>query len=133
MVTLLSLFETNPKYLFHIYILSSRLSAKNQSEIKNIVDKYGSDISFIIVQDIIPADIKNELIFNRHELTYATFYRLFFCEHIDTSNIERILYLDCDTMVIKDIKSLYEQDMGGKIIAGASDIPWMEYQKKKIF
>lgn len=130
-VTLLSLFETNSKHLFHIYIVSSHISERNQWEINNIVSSHWSAVFFIISPDIIPADIKDELIFSRQELTYATFYRLFFCEHIDTSQIERILCLDCDTLVRKDIRALYERDMWNNIIVGSRDTQWMEYLKKK--
>ena len=132
MVTLLSLFETNPKYTFYIYILSSYISEKNQSEITNIVYTHWSHVFFSISPDIIPVVIKDELIVSRPELTPATFYRLFFCEHIDTKNMDKILYIDCDTLFLKNIWSLYKQDMWDKIIAGSWDLPWMQYLKKRV-
>ena len=36
-------------------------------------------------------------------------------------NIDRILYLDCDTIVTKDLSKFYNMDMKWKIIAGAGD------------
>ncbi|GHA48420.1 hypothetical protein GCM10008927_11870 [Amylibacter ulvae] len=48
----------------------------------------------------------------------ATFSRLYLPEHIQSG---RVIYIDSDMLVMKDISYLFDMDMGDNIIAGASD------------
>ena len=58
------------------------------------------EIEFIIHDNIIPEEIKNAVI-NCRNLTRGTRYRLFFPNFI--KNVDRLLYMDCDVLVTKDI------------------------------
>ena len=113
-VTILSLLETNKNHKIKIFIMSSCLSEENVNELKRIVKLYDQEIEFIIHDNLIPEEIKN-LVINRRNLTWWTWYRLFFPLYI--KNIDRILYVDCDVLVTKDIKDIYFMDMKWKAIA----------------
>ena len=51
--------------------------------------------------------------------TAATLMRLMLPALLD--NLERVLYLDCDTVVLKDISPLYDTDLSGHSLAGVLD------------
>ena len=129
-VTMLSVLETNKNNKIKFYIMSSCLPEGNIKELKRIVDLYNQEIEFIIHDNIIPEEIKKNLI-NRRTSTWWTFYRLFFPKYI--KNIDRILYMDCDVLVLKDISSIFNMDMKWKVLAGYYDIPISDYTKKKYF
>ena len=80
--------------------MSSCLPEENVKELKRIVKLYNQEIEFIIEGNIIPETIKNTVI-NHRTLTWGTRYRLFFPYYI--KNIDRLLYMDCDVLVTKDI------------------------------
>lgn len=50
----------------------------------------------------------------------ATFYRI----HIDEilSNHKKVIYIDCDTIVLADLAELWNQNMEGKAVAAAPDL-----------
>lgn len=126
-VTLLSLLETNKNNKIKIRILSWNLSQENINELKRIVWLYNQEINFIIRDDIIPEKLK-KVIVNHRQLTRWARYRLFFPKYIKW--IDRILYLDCDILVMKDISEIYNMDMKWKAIAGYLDIIILHYKNK---
>lgn len=130
-VSLLSLLETNKNNVLHIYVLSSFVSSENQQELERIVTKYKQTIRFVVKPDIIPQAIQSKILNARKELTLATFYRLFFQYHIPDIQADRLLYLDCDTLVNKDLHELFMMDMWGNVLVGWGDVWWMRYWKKK--
>lgn len=48
-------------------------------------------------------------------------YTRLMLNHVLPASVERVIYLDCDTMVLAPIERLYEQDMKGEPIAAVSD------------
>jgi len=118
-VTILSLLETNKNHRIKIFIMSSCLSEENIKELKRIVDLYNQEIEFIIRENFIPKEIKESVI-NRRNLTWWTWYRLFFPNYIN--NIDRLLYIDCDVLIMKDIGRIYNMDTKWKAIVWYYDI-----------
>lgn len=118
-VTILSLLETNKNHKIKIFVMSSLLPEENIIELKRIVKSYNQEIEFIIRDNLVPEEIKASVI-NRRNLTWGTWYRLFFPLYI--KNIDRLLYLDCDILVTKDIEDIYNMDMKWKAIAWYYDI-----------
>ena len=129
-VTILSLLDTNKKHKIKIYIMSSCLPQENINELKRIVDLYDQKIEFIIRDNLIPKEVKESVI-NRRNLTRWTWYRLFFPLYI--KDIERLLYIDCDVIITKDIGEIYNMDMQWKAIAWYYDINLTRYVSEKNF
>jgi len=126
-VTILSLLETNKNNKIKFFIISSCLPKENIEELKRIVKLYNQQIEFIIKNDIIPKEIKESVI-NRRNLTRWTWYRLFFPLYI--KNIDRLLYMDCDVIINKDIANFYNMDMQWKAIVGYYDNEIIRYEKR---
>ena len=129
-VTILSLLETNKNHKIKIFIMSSCLPQENIDELKRIVALYNQEIEFIIHDNIIPENIKNTVI-NRRNLTRWTRYRLFFPLYI--KNIDRLLYMDCDILVTKDINDIYNMDMKWKAIAWYYDTIFAYFKNKEFW
>lgn len=129
-VTILSLLETNKKHKIKIYVISSYLPQENIDELKRIVKLYKQEIEFIIEKNIVPKHLKNVII-NQRSLTRGARYRYFFPKYI--KNIDRILYLDCDVLIMKDITNIYNMNMDWKSIAWYLDNwPFWERYRKNL-
>ena len=55
-------------------------------------------------------------------LTKETYLRFLVAE-ILPNHIEKIIYLDCDVVVLEDLRRLWAEDRGGKLLAAAPDHP----------
>lgn len=128
-VTILSLLETNKNNKIKIWILSSILPQENIDELKRIVSSYNQEIEFIIRDDFVPEELKKIMI-NKHSSSLAVRYRRF--SPLFIKWVDRILSLDCDVLVMKDIWGIYNMDMHWKSIAAYYDI-WPFRCKNKIF
>ena len=118
-VTIFSLLETNKKNKIKIYIMTSFLSQENINELKRIVGLYNQEIEFIISNNIVPEELK-KVIINKRTLIRWPRYRYFFPKFIKW--IDRILYMDCDVLVMKDISRIYNMDIKWKSIVWYYDI-----------
>ncbi|MDR3169218.1 MAG: glycosyltransferase family 8 protein [Candidatus Peribacteria bacterium] len=132
-VSLFSLFETHKKHTLHVYIISTSLAEENQVELERIASLYGQHLHFFIgkLGDIIPKSLQDLLIWDKKGTRpFTIFYRMFFA--IVFPEIKgRILYLDCDTLIINDVSSLYSVNFEGNALAGVLDVSWMRYRKKQ--
>lgn len=50
----------------------------------------------------------------------STFFRLFLCT-ILPDDIDRCIYLDCDTVIRHSLKEFWETDLGDKVVAAVDD------------
>lgn len=55
-------------------------------------------------------------------LTKECYLRLLAAE-ILPSDVEKVIYLDCDVVVLEDLRRLWAEDLGGKLLAAAPDYP----------
>lgn len=129
-VTILSLLETNKNNRIKIYIISSELSKENIDELKRIVKLYNQEIEFIIKENIISKELKNVIINKRENIRWPR-YRYFFPKYIKWIN--RILYMDCDILVMNDISDIYNMNMQWKAIVWCYDRMYPYTKRNKIF
>lgn len=104
--------SVNNKY--DIYILNTGLNpvfkAKIQKQEKQNVSIKFCDISFYV------EEIKDKFRSIMH-FGIATYYRLFIQNLFP--NLEKVLYLDCDIVVLRDVADLFNVDLGDNMLAGA--------------
>lgn len=98
-----------------VFILDGGIEKNNIHKVKNLFKKYNNAELKIIS---INKNLYKKYRIKNH-LTDATYYR------IDVPNllpdIDRILYLDCDLIVIGDVSTIFNIDMDGKTIAACQD------------
>ncbi|MFA9413905.1 MULTISPECIES: glycosyltransferase family 8 protein [unclassified Streptococcus] len=107
------------------YLVSDGISDINKNLLKNFVSSYGQQIYFIEL-----GNIKNYLDFTVdtngwHPIVLA---RLFL-DKLLPDDIERVLYLDGDTLVLDDLEELFETNLFGNVI-GMSPEPTVDKQRK---
>lgn len=106
-----------------IFILDGGLTAENKQTIETVVLSHeNASVSFVDVDD---ARFKD---FSSDTWGTATAYRLKIGELLP--HIDRVLYLDADTIVCKSVSDMYFCNLGTNIIGMAPDI-WHKKQKKR--
>lgn len=117
-IMLCSLFENNKKYKFHIHILTNGIDYTNKLELVKLVESYNSICSFYIIDE---SKLEGVQFRNKEPLTKAAYYRLLLGSILD-QNISKVLYLDCDVIVVNEIVSLYELQLNNYALAAVQDI-----------
>lgn len=108
------LYNSNPKDNFNIYIISDYISDSNKEKLTQLKSIRDFNIEFKIIDISEYKDLKVD-----NNLGNSAFYRLKAFEIIPA---DRVIYLDVDTIVRKDIAELFNVDMKGYYIAGAEDL-----------
>lgn len=117
-VSILSLFENNKDENINIYILDSNISKDNKDKIESICVNYSKKLPMWIqaknINDVLGINVEMD----RGSL--SQYARLFIGDLLD-KDIKRVLYLDCDTIIEKSIKDLWNIDLEGNTIAALKD------------
>lgn len=118
-VSIKSLIENSTfSHQYKIYILDGGISEVNKKRIKSL-EKSNITIEFV---DVSPIMDKFDLSLFKLSLhfTIATYYRFFLPQLFP--NFSKLCYIDCDTVVLKDIALLYETDIKGYYLGVTRDI-----------
>lgn len=117
-VSLVSLFE-NSKNMEEItvYILDSGISKENKQKLFSVCEHYKRVGMFIPATNISEKMSMNVKLDRGSLSQYA---RLFVSSNLP-ENLNRVLYLDCDVIVIKSVKELWNLELKGKTIGALLD------------
>ena len=122
-VSMISLFETHKNEdNITIYLIGENISKENKLKIKNIAEEYKREC---IIFDLPNIELPNEVITRRWPK--SAFTRLFAAK-ILPSNIDKVLYLDCDTIIKESLSELFFYD-SDKIFLGVKDCVSKGYKK----
>lgn len=117
-VTIFSILESshNSNYDFYLTV-PENFSETNRLKIKKLEKKGKSKINFVEIRDDFK-DTKNTI----KRISTPTYYRLL-AERFIPQEYSKCIYIDVDTIVCKDLKCLYEIDLGDNIIGGVREAP----------
>lgn len=123
-ISTISLLENN-KHLqdLTVYLLGENISNESKVELKKIGEKYSRDI---IIIDVPKLNIPPSLVSARWPLSA---YTRLFSGIILPQDVDRILYLDCDTIISGDISELDRIEFNGNIVMGIKDCISGTYKK----
>ncbi|MFM2063182.1 MAG: hypothetical protein RLZZ507_2852 [Cyanobacteriota bacterium] len=123
-VTILSILEnTSSPNKLHFYILSPDLSLENTQRIEKLCAQFAAQVSVIPI-DLAVFSSLPEL----QHLSLNTYSRLRCADVCDCC--ERIIYLDCDLIILGDIAELFEYDFGTKPIGA---VPHVQFPYQDFF
>lgn len=123
-VSMLSLFENNRDMDdIHVWLIGSGITDKSKEELRSIADRYGRKVTVMETPDL---DIPPILCTERWPK--IVFTRLFTAELLP-EDVDRALYLDCDTIVRGDISALEDYDTKGMLFSGVKDCIGHAYRK----
>lgn len=105
-VTIVSVVMNNPPDI-HFYVLTEGISEVNKSRLTGLADNFNCKIEIILVDSAKLIDCPMPAASGLSHISIATYYRLFIPSLLP-DNIDRVLYLDCDIVVRKNLTSLWE-------------------------
>lgn len=114
-ISILSLFE-NSKACdeINVYIIDNNISDNNKEKLLSLGKKYGRYIEFVEMVDL--KELTGvEVSAQRWNL--STFGRLF--EASLFPKLDKIIHIDCDTIICDSLEEYWNQDMTGKVFAGS--------------
>ena len=106
--------NANKNYFYDIYVFNSGLPDQNKYKLI-LCNEDNFHIRFIDVSDL----IQNSTLYERSYFSIEMYYRLLIPEIL--RQYEKILYLDCDIVVLSDISELYKYEIGNNILAVVGD------------
>ncbi|MGN0469153.1 MAG: glycosyltransferase family 8 protein [Acutalibacteraceae bacterium] len=127
-VMLKSLMISNPNGSFDLYVAHSSLTDEDFDFIDENIDKKRVNVHSIKLD---PNILDDAPVLKR--ISKETYYRLLLIDYLP-KDLDRVLYIDPDTVVINDISSLYNIDFKGKSLAAAGHTRgFVEFINKKRF
>lgn len=118
-ISVISLFENNKDMQeIIVYILDSGISIVNKEKIESIFKEYNRGTPKWIKAKNISEEISLEVSIDRGSLSQ---YARLFISSLLPEDTKKVLYLDCDILVLKSIKKLWDLDLHGKTIAALMD------------
>jgi lipopolysaccharide biosynthesis glycosyltransferase len=118
-----SIFENHKENKVNIFVFYSTLSEDQKGKLIGLAYQYNQKINLIHI---------NERYFNDVPVlrwTKETYYRLLINELLPES-IERIIYLDCDIIVNKNLIELYYLDLGDNSIAALPEKNSLDFRPR---
>ena len=106
--------HTDSRICFHI-LHDETVSEENKRKLKQVANQKGDSIQFHFIDTAIFDDVKERL----HRFTVGTMFRLMLPEILP--NLDKIIYLDADLFVNRDIKELWDVDIREYCLAGVID------------
>ena len=117
-ISMLSLFETNKDFKeIDVYIMDCGISDTNKEKLLGIGDEYGRKIFFVSMKDFISG---LKLNMGPKKIAIAAYARLFISSVIP-DKYDKVLYLDCDTIILDNQSSLWKTDLKDFFAAGVRD------------
>ena len=106
----------------HIIIMDNGISDENRMKLRFTAESFQRDIVFVPL-----ADSLSNVEINLQKWDISTFGRLF--EASSLPDYDRVIHIDCDTVIDGSLQELWDLDINRAVVAGASDCLSDEYKK----
>ena len=127
-VTLVSILRTNPTLpVLHVHLLANGVSDDTLQKIQDIPRRerlhlHTYDISNL--REMLQVDVPDTI-------AMSSYARLFIADLLPT-DIDRVLYLDCDVVAADDLTVLWQTDMKSAWVAGVLDVLYGDEPKTAV-
>lgn len=115
---LYSLLDNNKNSVFHIHILIEQLGEENKKKLGEIAKTFNSILEFHHIDSKKLDKVKFR---KKKPLSKAAYYRILLPSTLDES-IHKVLYLDCDIIVLNNIDYLFKLDIQNYALAAVKDL-----------
>ena len=117
-ISMVSLFENNRDVeQLTVYLVDNDISAKNKERMERTAQKYGRELIFLSKIDL--RKLANTDIYEGR-WNIGTFFRLYAASLLPET-VDRVINIDCDTIVRHSLAPVYDLDMGDCLAAAADD------------
>lgn len=124
-VSIYSLLEQHKSVSVNIFVLDNHISQKNKQILSAMVrSKGGCTLNFVNYTDISEYTGLDVL----SDRSLSTYSRLMI-QDVFPKDVQRVLYLDCDTLIMDSLEKFYFSDMGDCILSACEDfvVPHYKY------
>ncbi len=128
-VTLVSLFENNKEENIAVHIIARDLTDNDKKILDELCRKYHNTIHYYAPDEEMLKGFTIRKFSKR--ISMATYYRCILSALLPTT-IDKVLYLDCDIVVLGSIVPLWNTPLEGKGVAAVEDIGCHETQRYDI-
>lgn len=128
-VTLVSIFENNRESKFCIHIVATGLTKDDENILSSLATKYGNTVSFYAPDEKLLEGFAIKKFSKR--ISMATYYRCILADLLPTT-IDKLIYLDCDIVILGDIRQFWNIPLEGIGVAAVEDIGYNEPQRYQI-
>lgn len=128
-VTLVSLFENNRSSSFCVHIVAEALPEADQKVLTEIAEDYNNMMRFYFPDKNLLSDFSIKKFGKR--ISMATYYRCMFSS-ILPRDVDKVLYLDCDIVVLGDITEYWNTNITNYAVACVEDIGSNEKERYEI-
>lgn len=126
-ISMLSLFESNKDFEeITVFVLDCGMKEPNKERLKSIAERYKRKVYFMSMEKAVSA---LDLRMGARKISIASYARLFLASVIP-GDYDKLLYLDCDTIVRGSLRDLWNMEMGNYLIAGVRDTVDLFFLKK---
>jgi len=127
--SMVSLFDRNREMdEIVVYVLSVGISAESQDRLQQLAVQYGRSLNLIELNDI-RSRFSYEI--DTRGFDISAMGRLFIGVLLPES-VERVIYLDCDTVVVQSLKKLWELNLRGHMLSAVMEPTIYEVVKEEI-
>lgn len=118
-VSMMSLFMSNKDIdEINVYVVAEHLSEKNRVKLEKVAKEYNRNLIFVEGEKIV--EKVKRLGFQLYRGVGVTFFKLFIDDFVEP-DVDRLLYIDCDTLVTGSIAPLFMCDMHDNVIGVTPD------------
>jgi lipopolysaccharide biosynthesis glycosyltransferase len=123
-VMLRSLYDSNPGADISVYIIHSRTDGNERVKLMTYLATFLDTVSYIQIDPALASGLPMV-----GHLTSAAYYRLFL-PSILPSTVEKVLYLDCDLLVVDSLNDLWNISLGDQLLAAVIDRSQQENRQR---
>lgn len=98
----------------HVIFMDNGISDSNKEKLELTAQKFGRDITFVPLSKSLEGTR-----INIQKWNISTFGRLF--EASSLPDVDKVIHVDCDTVVDGSLKQIWDLDMSHAVVAGAPD------------
>ena len=125
--SMISLFENNKCIKdIHVFCIEKEITEKNKSYLKSIARQYGRTLQFIEMpkwSEKLNIELKSQ-----KKIWPGMGYNRPFLPEIIPDSVDKILYLDSDTIVEQSLENLWNTDLNGYYMAAVDDCLSSKYR-----
>lgn len=116
-VMVCSALENNKGGNLVVHVLTNSLSADNRDRMTRQCSRYGARCLFHQIDEsrLEGCQYRTKV----HPLSSAAYYRILLASVLP--DVSRAIYLDCDMMVLDDLRQIYDTDLEGRGVAAVQD------------
>ena len=122
-IAMYSLLENNQHEFdkINIFILYDGISEKNRGKIQNSISNYDCSLTFIKTKKLDELDINIMTLERNMNISSLTTYSRLFISNLLPNDIDKILYLDCDSLIVRSLKGFWDENIDDYYCAGILD------------